>query len=641
VSYEFDATLLEDLSGRSRTSIELALLASAEHGLIAPSPRGFRFVHDRVREGAQAMLSDDERARVHFDMAEQMLARLSSEERASRIFELADHLNRGLVHVPESLRMTAVELNLEAGQRAFASGAPAVAGSYLAVARTIFRKSDLDTHAALGFELALQSAESAFRSGDVQAALALLEPLEQQRLSRIESARAIGLRVQVYSLTKPPIECVRYALLALRSFGVRWSLRPSHWRTALAVQRVERLVRKRSDAEFLAPATSLDLDKLATFLLIDLTGSSLAQAHARFATLAACHVLSDYLRNGYIARPGFTLAAYGVFSFATLGNAKQGERLGRLALEWSERTPDPLWDPRTEFQVHALLRPWFTQRRDALAPLQRVLAKMWEVGDTEYIYYADTMILAYAVLSGAPVAEIDQSLHALCEVAERRDSRYTDFIFFRRAYRPLLARRMDEVELPDGLVQDDVAKGVGWESNEPIARTVWLLVLCVYQRYDRALAESEAGLEELFRLCPWAHVADYLCYRGLAAAALASSARGWKRVRLRRVAQRAARRIRRWAKHGPDFVHMAELLEAEQERLSGRIARARLQYQNAAQHAQKQGFVHHAALAHERHADMLAELKRDIEAQQIRKQAIACYEAWGARAKVDALKQRV
>jgi hypothetical protein len=86
---------------------------------------------------------------------------------------------------------------------------------------------------------------------------------------------------------------------------------------------------------------------------------------------------------------------------------------------------------------------------------------------------------------------------------------------------------------------------------------------------------------------------------------------------------------------------MAELLEAEQERLSGRIARARLQYQNAAQHAQKQGFVHHAALAHERHADMLAELKRDIEAQQIRKQAIACYEAWGARAKVDALKQRV
>jgi hypothetical protein len=113
--------------------------------------------------------------------------------------------------------------------------------------------------------------------------------------------------------------------------------------------------------------------------------------------------------------------------------------------------------------------------------------------------------------------------------------------------------------------------------------------------------------------------------------------RGLARGRQRRLVCGVLRRLRRWARSGPDFAHMAEILHAEQARWQGRIPLARSLYQSAAQRAARQEFIHHAALAHERHASMLSELRRETEAAQTLEQAVACYTEWGAHAKVASL----
>jgi hypothetical protein len=97
------------------------------------------------------------------------------------------------------------------------------------------------------------------------------------------------------------------------------------------------------------------------------------------------------------------------------------------------------------------------------------------------------------------------------------------------------------------------------------------------------------------------------------------------------------RRLRRWAKHGPDFVHMASFLEAELARLAGDESRARALYDAAAQRALEQRFVHHAALAHERRASMLVGLRRETEASASLARAVALYREWGAEPKAQQL----
>jgi hypothetical protein len=170
--------------------------------------------------------------------------------------------------------------------------------------------------------------------------------------------------------------------------------------------------------------------------------------------------------------------------------------------------------------------------------------------------------------------------------------------------------------------------------------TLWLLILCVYRRHDLAFAQSEARLDDAFRVMPFVHTADFVLYRGLAAAGLATRERGARRRRYTRVLRGCLARMRRWARAGPDFVHMAALLEAERERLRGAEERARALYEQAAQRALAQEFTHHAALAYESRAQMLIELRRETEAAASLAQASSAYRDWGALAKASELRER-
>lgn len=123
-------------------------------------------------------------------------------------------------------------------------------------------------------------------------------------------------------------------------------------------------------------------------------------------------------------------------------------------------------------------------------------------------------------------------------------------------------------------------------------------------------------------------------YRGLAAAALAQASRrgrGWRHVRELR---RSRRYLERRLEGGSDFVHMAVLLQAETARLARDFTRARVVYEQASQRARQPGFPYHAALAHERRASMLVAIRRETEAADAMKEALALYGEWGADGKV-------
>jgi hypothetical protein len=84
---------------------------------------------------------------------------------------------------------------------------------------------------------------------------------------------------------------------------------------------------------------------------------------------------------------------------------------------------------------------------------------------------------------------------------------------------------------------------------------------------------------------------------------------------------------------------MATLLAAEQARLQGRIDRARGLYEQAAQRAEQQEYLHHCAVAHESRARMLIDLRRETEAAAALAQAANLYREWGAVAKASAVKE--
>jgi hypothetical protein len=638
VGHAFDTDLLAELSGRSRDALEPLLFALAEQGLLALSELGFCFVHDRVREAAQALLSEEARSRLHHQMGRHLVETLPAADRESRLFEIVEHLNGGLAHLPEELRVEAMQLNLAAGQRALGAGAAATASAYFSVARGLFRDSDWSPHWSLGFELWLASAETAFQVKSFAVALALLDTLESRPRSVLEAARVVCKRIHFYSVLRPPVETVEYALAELRKRGVRWSMQPSRLRAVIAVLKTRWKLRGRTVENILKPATSIDAERAARILIIDQAGAMMSLVNVRFLTLATSFVLYEFLRHGYMAQPGFSIGAYALSSYITSVDGKQARRLARIGLEWGVRAPDPIWTPRTEFIIHGLLMPWLIPRRAALASLEKVLPRLLELGDVEYCYYARFTLVAYGILAGEPVSSVERQLVESAAAGDPRDARYASFADLHRAFRLLAVRTPEDVRL-DELQRESEAPVP--ETVEPEVRTTGLLVFCVYGRHDLAFAQTERDRRRVFRLAPWSHVADHTLYRGLSAAALLDTARGWSRRRLLRIVRLSARRLQQWARSGPDFEHMATLLQAELARIRGRQADARQRYQQAAQRALQQASPHHAALAHERHARMLLGLRRTTEGVAALQQAIAAYRQWGAAAKVAALEREV
>jgi predicted ATPase len=627
VGDEFDTELLCELSRSSRLAIWEALCAAADAGLIIPCANGFRFAHDRIREGAQQQLSAEKRAQIHCDTARLLLERTPDPERSPRLAQIVDHLNR-VPEMPDDLRVAALRLNCATGKSSLSRGAFAAAADNFAIARRLLRAEDQGVEAKLVLEIFLHSAESAFQLADFAGALEVLDQIDVRALSRLEVARVEAKRIQILALCRSAETCVRHALEVLRRFGVRWPLHPSRLRAQLALWRIEATLLRRRHPEIVTPARAVDPDSIAVLLLVRPSAAALARVDVHLAVLATCLSMRRHLHDGYLTAPGFALAVYATYLYLFLGARKRAQRMAETALSWTERIPDPT-AARTRMMVQVLLYPFLMHRRHALSAIDRIVESARENGDPEFAHYARFNETCYLALAGDPVKDMARRFARVAEDVRASQQWYPEAERCRQVYAALAA----STACPDALAQayaDDVTRAGIPSAGQGFSATLWLLVLCTFDRHDLAFAHSERLAAALFRISPFVHVVDHTFYRGLAAAALASDARGGERRRYRRVLRRSLRYLKRRARDGPDFVHMELLLQAEQARLARDPARARSLYEKAAERAAQQAFAHHAALAHERHARLLTRLRRDTEAAPMLRRAIAGYREWGA-----------
>ena len=632
VGDSFDVDQLAHLSGRDRDEIEPPLFVLAEEGLIAPAPGGFRFAHDRIREAAQSLLSDAARSRLHYDAGKLLLARTPEDKRPARAFEIVEHLNRGRAHLDTELRIALMELDLVAGKSALAAGAGATAAGYLAVARELFGADDWQTRRELGFDLYLHSAESAFLSGDYSGALALLAALDQRSPSRLELAQVASKRLRVLLLIQQPEACLRYTVDTLRRLGVRWPEHPSRLRARLATLRVWLALRGRSIEQVLKPATRTDPGWLAPLLIHMHAGPTYMRVDVHHAALANCFVMRRFMRSGFLSPPGYAVAGHALYWLVLEGNPQRAQRLTQSAARLSERIPDPVYTPRTELLIHFAIQPWLMRRRRAIAPAGRIAEAAREIGDREFELYARFLEVAYLALAGDPLPSVEQRMRQVADSVQRSGVLYPEPEVAHGVY--LLLRSLEPDELERRLAESDAWIAGHPSSAEVYLRTFWLLVLCVLGRHELAFAQSEALGDKLFRVAPFVHVADHTFYRGLCAAVLAAQSARRPAARHRRALSRCRKLLRRWARDGPDFVHMATFLDAEHARLRGHKRLARAAYERAAQEARQQQFPHHAALAHERRSSFLASLRRETEASAALEEAAALYREWGATSKL-------
>jgi hypothetical protein len=626
----FDVEYLSALSSMDRTDLLQLLSELSDHGILAPCRQGFRFTHDRIREAARALLSEQEAARLHREAARMLLAQTPPHQLDVRAAEIADHLHAAADALEESDRGPALDASFRAGVRALEECAPLSAQQYLERARSLAGERIWESRRELGFEIHLSLAESLLQSGEFERCLELLDRIEAHGWDVVRSARLDAKRLSVGVLREGPDQLARPALAVLRKYGMSLPARPGRLRARAVVAWTDWRLRGGYTKQGVASRSKApDALRQAQTIVALVVGPILATSGRLYLYLCARR-LRSFLRYGAPALEWAALAliGYAITRMEVARTFRPSARYAEIALAWWSAKPDSPARWIGHYMVEGFLRPPIHGHRKAIAPLQEISRKLLELGNLEFRAYAVFNGAVHAALAGAPLTDVEAELASLPD-AEGREFLPTRWVL--RALR-LLRSPADEAHGREIAEIDQAIRSRRWDRYGPTA--IWLMVLATLGRFEE-IVSAETGprpsTHQAFQL-------DMYFYTALAACAVAPTRGARDRRRLCRLVRRCERAIERGARVNRDLRHLLLGLRAELRQLDGDAAGALAAFGEAAAAARSAGYVNHAALVLERKLSLLRALGRRVEADLARDECAALYEVWGVPPKAEQVR---
>jgi predicted ATPase len=115
------SSIVKDLSGNSKfQTLQDCIDDAVQHGILEFDGVFYRFGHDKIRESAYALMSEDEKVRYHFDIGMSMYyssCNKGQEEDEEMLFTTIEQINHGVPSMLSSLEQqtSIARLNYKAG----------------------------------------------------------------------------------------------------------------------------------------------------------------------------------------------------------------------------------------------------------------------------------------------------------------------------------------------------------------------------------------------------------------------------------------------------------------------------------------------------------------------------------------------
>jgi predicted ATPase/signal transduction histidine kinase len=626
---------------RDLAEIELGLHDAADSGLLHRGSAGFSFVHDRVREAAYSLLSEERTAGLHALIGRKLLAAAPEQ-----VFEVVAHLARGLSLLSPPERLELVALSLAASIRAKAAGAPLTARTYVTQALAVLESvasEPWSQHPELMFEVAFGQAESDSLCGELASAEQRLELLARRTENPIHAGRVASLRANISFYTGQFDRGLEVGLEFLTRVGSPLPKQPTEQDLSRAYARFHALRGSRDIVQLAEVPWSEDvLHARVLELLCDLTLPARWGNHDQLHDLIAIRAACLSLEHGHTEASVVALLVMGMLVGPRFGDYASAGPFGELAYALVNRHKVERYRGLVRIGLGAMIGPW-TQPFDAcLVHLRAAIADALRVGD-QRVGSSGFQIVSNYLARGKPLAEAEVEAESALATATQLN------------VAPCVALAADQLRLirslrradsafPDmsGGSHDEAAFERGLETNPgmPLV-TCWywirkLTVRCLARDLDRALHAANAARALIWASASNLDVEEHHFYAALVHAGLCSDSASEHRQPLAEYQQQ----IEVWAAHNPsNFDAKALLLAAETARIESRYLDAQELYEAAVRRAEERGQTHIEAIASELAAYFYEQRGQRIVTEAFMRRAHMAYSAWGAEAKVRALER--
>jgi PAS domain S-box-containing protein len=607
----------------------------------------YRFVHDRVREAAYALIPDALRPAEHLKIGRRLLAETPVALRERRIFEIVGQLDRGapLIDSNEE-RAGLAELDLIAGRRAKTSAAYDAALGYFVAGSALLTEDGWLRQHTLAFALELNRAECEFLTGDLSAAEARLAALASRPANTVERAAVACIRIDVYTTLDRSVDAVTIGLEFLAHLGVRWPPKPTKEDAREEYCRVLSQLGDRRIEELIDAPLMTDVASLATMDVLTKLLPPALFTDMNLLSLLVSRAVNLGLEQGNSDGSCVAYVQLGMIAGIMFDDHKIGFRFGDLGYRLVEHHGLTRFRAATYMLFGAHVLPWTRHVREASEVLRRAFDIANRNGDLTFAGYSRSNLNGNRLEAGDPLPDVQRDIdEGLAVALKLRFGFVADIIAAQRG----LVRTLRGLTPKFGSFDDNDFDERGIERRFDANPNLWRAELMYWNLKLRALvfagdyAAAVAALAK-WRSRPWIPLTprEASSYHFFAAMSLAGLSRAApaEPQHLAHLGEHH-RKLLAWAGNGPEnFADRAALVGAEIARLEGRDADAMRLYEDAICSAGVNDFAHMEALAYETAASFYAARGFEEFARLYLQNARDGYLRWGAHGKVRQLERR-
>jgi len=660
VGSEFELDTLALAAGRSRAETAAALWPAVREGIILPLSDdyrylehdenisvSYRFLHDRVQQAVDSMLSPERKTEMHLTVGRLLLQGTPADDLDEHLFDILSHLNQAVDLVTEpGERRRIAELDLLAGRRAKASAANEAARAHLQIGVRLVKGDAWTTDYPLAFAMHKELAEAEHLCGSDEAADKLFALLRERARTRLDFADVCHIQITAYVTLNRGTEAIRIGLEALRRFGVNLPEKPGQ----LAIMR--ELIKTKVNLGWRSPYALVnaplmkDPDQQAvSALLNNILAPCYQFGNPELMTLAVLRMVNVALKHGNAEPTTFAYVVYGFVLAGALQQYKQGYEFGDVGLKLIEKMNCPAQIPRAYHTFSAFNNPWMKPYQTSHRYAREAFEHGVNFGDIMYAGWSAWDQMGYA-LTGFDSIDLVDSLYDQYEsfLTWTNDKVVSNLTLLARQVGRALQGRTRKLDDLDGDGVDSQESLRAMEETGLKIGPCWYYTarakLC-YLFGDDAGAlrwnqEVERSKDGLFAT---AYLAYHEFFMALVMARLYPTAGPLEQSPYFTKMRAARKNLKNWAANCPEnFLAMHHLVAGEIGRVVKDEYEALRRYDLAQAAARESGNVMVEALANELAGRFHAERSRAVVARGYLTVARLQYARWGATGKVALLE---
>ncbi len=612
-----------------------------------PGTYGFKFVHDGIQLCFYDLIPGEKRAAEHYRIGKKLYNTVQTKKKDGRLMDAAGQMNLGKSAVTDKKEQHALaKINLAAAREARTAAAYHTALSYAATGISLLGDTAWQTRYDLTLALYNEIVEVCFLCLKFNEVEDYGKKILDHARTPLDKMKAYEIFIIMLGSRKIFNRAIETGIDALAQLGEKPPVTPRKGQILAAYLRTRISMFNRPPAvlEHLPP-----MEDPRALAAIRIYSQSATVAFAAAPMLVPLYMLHCFLLTLKYGNPPFAPFVYAMYSMilcGITGDVPLGLEYARLALKLLEKDEFKSLAVKTRLIINCYATQWQHHPKNDLDQMKQGLELGLADGDFEYAAFSIHMYNGHRFYCGRPLSGLDLEMRRGSQEIRTlgQDAILNINLIFHQAVLNLLGRSADPCCLEGEVYSEKKMFPQYVETGNTnalcIANLNKMLLCCLFYRFEDArkcAGRTEANLDSVtgLSLVPWFYFYDALVHL---AAYENADPKSRKKFLSRISATR--KRLKKWTKIIPvNYEHRYLLVEAETARIKGKKDLAADLYNRAADAAQKNDYIHEEALAWELAAKFYDEQDRSTIAAVYLDRALACYEKWGAVAKIAHLEK--